>query len=300
MGYELLDNDLTDSTLWMFGSKDAKILMVTILSKCHGSDIVRTPVPVLIRLAGLTDAEGAAAMVELEGPDPNSKCTSDEGRRIVRIEDERGRGLRLPSYKARRKKYLTRERVSALRERQKVDVTPGNAPKLSVTTGNKMSPLEQSRAEAEKSQMQRGEHERGIAPPALARPEDLLRVWNENRGEMLPAKSLAGDRLSRAKARLKEQPDLTVWGMAIKRASTSAFCTGSGERGWKANIDWLLRPSTLSKILEGQTDDNGKSSSGPGSFNLRQNAEDDANKRDWAAKDEMLARMKAADEAKAK
>ena len=29
MSYELLENELTKSTLWMFGSKDAKILFVS-------------------------------------------------------------------------------------------------------------------------------------------------------------------------------------------------------------------------------------------------------------------------------
>src|ERR1017187_976300 len=105
MGYELLDNDLTKSTLWMFGSKDAKILFVTILSECHGSHVVRVPIPVLYRLAGLTLEEGAAALAELEEPDAESKYQGEDGKRVVRIEDDEGRGLALPSYNPRLQKF---------------------------------------------------------------------------------------------------------------------------------------------------------------------------------------------------
>src|SRR5512135_3715305 len=100
----------------MFGSKDAKILFVTILSECHGSEIVRTPIPVLIKLAGLTPEEGAQALAELEAPDPESKFSGDEGRRIVRFEDSDGRGLRLPSYRSRRNRYLATDRKRSERE----------------------------------------------------------------------------------------------------------------------------------------------------------------------------------------
>ena len=86
-------------------------------------------------------------------------------------------------------------------------------------------------------------------------PEDLLRVWNENRGEMLPAKEINGPRRTHAKSRLREEPDLERWAKAIQCASRSRFCLGGGERGWKANFDWLLKPDTLTKIEEGQFDE---------------------------------------------
>ena len=124
-GYELLENDLTESTLWISCSKDARLLMITILSKMRGQEICRTPIPSLIHLARLTPEEGAIAMTELEAPDPDSKFPGHGGRRIVRIHDEQGRGLLVPSYLPRRKRYFDRERKAeerAAAEREPEDV----------------------------------------------------------------------------------------------------------------------------------------------------------------------------------
>jgi hypothetical protein len=41
---------------------------------------------------------------------------------------------------------------------------------------------------------------------------------------------------------------------AIDRIVVSDFCNGKGERGWEADIDFLLRPDTITKILEGKYD----------------------------------------------
>ena len=44
-------------------------------------------------------------------------------------------------------------------------------------------------------------------------------------------------------------------------AAESAFLTGGNERGWRANIDWLLRPDNFTRVLEGAYDD--RASPGP-------------------------------------
>ena len=48
---------------------------------------------------------------------------------------------------------------------------------------------------------------------------------------------------------VKDVPD------ALKRIGQSSFCRGDNDRGWRANIDWFLRPDTVTKILEGSYDD---------------------------------------------
>ena len=37
-------------------------------------------------------------------------------------------------------------------------------------------------------------------------------------------------------------------------AAASPFCLGAGSRGWKADIDWFLRPDTVTRIMEGKYD----------------------------------------------
>src|ERR1039458_1795255 len=118
MGYELLENDLTDSTLWMYRSLAACKLAITIISKCNGSDRVFVPKAVLIERARLTPEQGAAAFEELLSPDPHSRCTLEAGRFVVEQVDEDGkRYLWLPSYAGRGGKDLAPERQRLERER---------------------------------------------------------------------------------------------------------------------------------------------------------------------------------------
>ena len=94
----------------------------------------------------------------------------------------------------------------------------------------------------------------------------LGRLWNANRGALPEAKNLNETRLKHARARWAEQPDEGYWTEIIKRLAASKFCNGSGERGWRATIDFLLQPLTHIKTIEGQYDDrvnpNGKPPNG--------------------------------------
>lgn len=55
-------------------------------------------------------------------------------------------------------------------------------------------------------------------------------------------------------ARLKDKAWASSWKIALKKIPSSPFLTGKNNRGWKANIDWFLRPDSVFKILEGQYD----------------------------------------------
>lgn len=50
----------------------------------------------------------------------------------------------------------------------------------------------------------------------------------------------------------------TLLRTAFEKANASNFLCGDGERGWKADFDWVMRDDHLIKILEGNYD-NGKS-----------------------------------------
>ena len=49
----------------------------------------------------------------------------------------------------------------------------------------------------------------------------------------------------------------TLLRTAFEKANASDFLCGCGERGWKADFDWVMRDDHLIKILEGNYD-NGK------------------------------------------
>lgn len=45
------------------------------------------------------------------------------------------------------------------------------------------------------------------------------------------------------------------WQQIIDKVSASSFCTGQNDRGWKVDLDWLLKNSgNYAKVLEGKYD----------------------------------------------
>lgn len=42
----------------------------------------------------------------------------------------------------------------------------------------------------------------------------------------------------------------------FKKVSASSFLNGGGQRGWKASFDWIIKPENITKILNGDYDDN--------------------------------------------
>lgn len=91
-----------------------------------------------------------------------------------------------------------------------------------------------------------------VNPPG---PKELLEAWNAV-ARFRRARSLDGKRLRHFQARARCPDWASHWRAALKRASQSSFCCGGGPRGWRADIDWFLRPETVTKILEGNYDDN--------------------------------------------
>lgn len=87
----------------------------------------------------------------------------------------------------------------------------------------------------------------------------LAEIWNQEAGKL--PKVLAcpqnSTRRKLAMARWRENPDEVYWREAIERIKASPFCSGKNDRGWRANFDWLIKPGTATKVLEGQYDGQG-------------------------------------------
>jgi hypothetical protein len=88
------------------------------------------------------------------------------------------------------------------------------------------------------------------ASPALT----FVDLWNSK--ENLPEiKSFTPQREKQLLARMAEPLFAENWQGIIERLSRSSFCTGNNGRGWKADIDWILKDSTnYAKVLEGKYD----------------------------------------------
>lgn len=93
---------------------------------------------------------------------------------------------------------------------------------------------------------------------------NIALVWNKWAAEKLPRvseMSPASQRYKNAVARWKEKPNEDYWVKVINRMNRSAFCLGENPRNWLADIEFLCRPDTHSRLLEGKYDDKTKGSS---------------------------------------
>ena len=87
-------------------------------------------------------------------------------------------------------------------------------------------------------------------PPLIC----LFTIWNENRGSLPRAESLSSKRKSMATSRIKGSPNVKYWSTVVRRLAASSFCNGDNDRGWVASFDFLLKPDTHIKVMEGKYD----------------------------------------------
>lgn len=95
-----------------------------------------------------------------------------------------------------------------------------------------------------------------VAPPSVFRPSDLIEVWNEHSGSLPKIKALGkGQRAEMARLRCLEHPDRNYWVEVVKRIARSRFCNGQAKGSeWRASFEFLVRPDTHLKVLEGKYD----------------------------------------------
>ncbi|MCL2362511.1 MAG: replication initiator protein A [Defluviitaleaceae bacterium] len=82
----------------------------------------------------------------------------------------------------------------------------------------------------------------------LERYNQLCEVTN-----LRPIRSITGKRKAQTTARFKEY-GLSGFFNAFEMVAASSFLCGGGDRGWKADYDWLISPTNMQKVLEGKYD----------------------------------------------
>lgn len=82
---------------------------------------------------------------------------------------------------------------------------------------------------------------------------ELLNDWNELAGELgLPkAEVMSKARKAAFLARCREFPGLEPWRRAFASIRGSPFLRGQNDKGWKADIDFLLQAKSFTKLIEG-------------------------------------------------
>lgn len=75
-------------------------------------------------------------------------------------------------------------------------------------------------------------------------------TMQEARAVIPQIQCLQGKRLEALRARCHEFSKKTVM-QVIRDAARSPFLNGNGSRGWRASIDWILKPNNFPRIMEG-------------------------------------------------
>jgi hypothetical protein len=88
-------------------------------------------------------------------------------------------------------------------------------------------------------------------------PEELLEIYEAGRGALPAAECLTAERRRQCARRLAGGFTAADFALAVRRAAQTPFLAGGGERGWRANFDWLIANDTNARrVLEGCYDSN--------------------------------------------
>ena len=89
--------------------------------------------------------------------------------------------------------------------------------------------------------------------PTKADIDEAVRLYGvvaERRGLPKVAR-LTPDRRTKIRLRLEDAGGIEGWKDALRKLDKSRHCCGDNDRGWRANIDFLLQPSSFTKLIEG-------------------------------------------------
>jgi hypothetical protein len=84
-----------------------------------------------------------------------------------------------------------------------------------------------------------------------------LAAWNDLAGRhgLAVARKLTDARRTRIRRRLADCDGLAGWFAALERIAASPGLLGANDRGWKADLDFVLQESSFQKLIEGRYDD---------------------------------------------
>src|SRR5579883_806851 len=98
-----------------------------------------------------------------------------------------------------------------------------------------------------------------VSPPANQStsagraPEELLEIYEQERGELRAAGAMTAERRRRCAQWLAHGLSAGEFRRAVRVAAATPFLTGGGERGWRAGFDWLIAdPGNARKVLAGE------------------------------------------------
>ena len=147
MAFTKLDSGIVNSTLWVH-PHDVLRVWIAMLAQCNADGIVRAAAPALANLCMIPIDRMREILLLLESPDPDSRSSGDEGRRIKKIEG----GWQLVNYLAYRNardQETRREQNRESQRRHRDKVSQGQHLSASVSKVSTVSQSQPASAQAE-------------------------------------------------------------------------------------------------------------------------------------------------------
>jgi hypothetical protein len=88
-------------------------------------------------------------------------------------------------------------------------------------------------------------------PSPSSQIQEIFQVWDDVTKPKRKT-AMSAKRITAAKARIKEPDFRESWKDALSMIPSIPFLMGQNDRGWKADIDWFLKPDSVVKIIEGK------------------------------------------------
>jgi hypothetical protein len=241
---QILDSSLADDYL-------VRLVFEDLLKLADAEGIVdmtpsaiarRTHVPLEIVLRGIET---------LSAPDPESRSSQEEGRRIVLLDGRRSWGWRIVNYLHYRNIRDEDGRRKYMREYMRNRRSPG---KHSVNSVNSCKPqLAKAEAEAE-AEAEASADASSVASLKPQKSFDLyLATWNEHCGSLAKISRLSDKRRAKLKTRISEGLTLETFRQMVVTCAKTPFLRGENDRHWKADFVWLLATEDNGlKVREGK------------------------------------------------
>ena len=151
------------ASLWqgsMVGRSDMQLVFIYMLANCDAKGVFDQTPEVVAALTGIPIERVEVAIKQLESPDPRSRTATDDGRRLVLLDDHRDWGWRIVNYAEYRnsrdeeqRREQNREAQTRRRERVSTRQQPSAAVStrqhVSATVSIRQQPSAQAEVEAE-------------------------------------------------------------------------------------------------------------------------------------------------------
>jgi len=89
-----------------------------------------------------------------------------------------------------------------------------------------------------------------IEPEIVSPEEQLFEAWRAVPNVIRPRRMTTALRKKIA-TRLRDPDFRDGWPEAFRMVASSEFLTGGGDRGWRASLEWILKPVNYSKVVDG-------------------------------------------------